>query len=270
MSNFRRKIMNMSQKKDYVKFEDPEVERICIENWSKDGKGITESDILKITTLSNKFSGNQVIRTFNEFEKFINVSYIGINDLNLSQGTFYKTSLTAIKLPSTLTDIRNASFHSSENLESINLENIVNIGKLSFYKCTSLNIEINLSNLESINSGAFNQSGITGINNLGKLKKLLCGDSNYYTNSPFGYCKSLTYVNIPDTIDEIQQGVFYQCTALEIVKIMALTPPILGVNVFTGTSANLKIYVPDESVEAYKAATNWSNYADKIHPMSEL
>mgnify|MGYP000472681990 CR=1 FL=1 len=29
------------------------------------------------------------------------------------------------------------------------------------------------------------------------------------------------------------------------------------------------IYVPDDSVEAYKTATNWSNYADRIRPISE-
>ena len=29
------------------------------------------------------------------------------------------------------------------------------------------------------------------------------------------------------------------------------------------------IYVPDESVEAYKAATNWVNYASIIKPLSE-
>ena len=33
---------------------------------------------------------------------------------------------------------------------------------------------------------------------------------------------------------------------------------------------NLKIYVPDESVDAYKAATNWSAYADIIFPISQL
>ena len=28
-------------------------------------------------------------------------------------------------------------------------------------------------------------------------------------------------------------------------------------------------YVPDESVEAYKTATNWSNWAGYIYPISE-
>lgn len=43
---------------------------------------------------------------------------------------------------------------------------------------------------------------------------------------------------------------------------------------FSGSGKNvsggMKIYVPDASVEAYKKATNWSQYADRIYPMSEL
>jgi hypothetical protein len=30
------------------------------------------------------------------------------------------------------------------------------------------------------------------------------------------------------------------------------------------------IFVPDELVESYKSATNWSTYAAKIKPLSEL
>jgi hypothetical protein len=29
------------------------------------------------------------------------------------------------------------------------------------------------------------------------------------------------------------------------------------------------IYVPDSSVDAYKAAENWSTYASRIYPLSE-
>lgn len=31
-----------------------------------------------------------------------------------------------------------------------------------------------------------------------------------------------------------------------------------------------KIYVPDASVNAYKAAEGWSNLADKIFPLSQI
>ena len=40
------------------------------------------------------------------------------------------------------------------------------------------------------------------------------------------------------------------------------------VSSFTGLSADLKIYVPDDSVEAYKQASGWSKYAEKIFALS--
>ena len=48
------------------------------------------------------------------------------------------------------------------------------------------------------------------------------------------------------------------------VTVEAITPPSLGHSVFLDTSSSLVIYVPAESVEAYKTATNWSDYASKI------
>ena len=48
------------------------------------------------------------------------------------------------------------------------------------------------------------------------------------------------------------------------VTVQATTPPTLDNNAFVGTRFNLVIYVPAESVDAYKVAGNWSNYASKI------
>lgn len=44
-----------------------------------------------------------------------------------------------------------------------------------------------------------------------------------------------------------------------------ITPPSVG----RFDTAPTAIYVPDDSVDAYKAASVWSNYASVIHPMSE-
>jgi hypothetical protein len=42
------------------------------------------------------------------------------------------------------------------------------------------------------------------------------------------------------------------------------TPPTGGNGMFGGNAANRKIYVPTASVNAYKSATYWSDYADYI------
>lgn len=45
---------------------------------------------------------------------------------------------------------------------------------------------------------------------------------------------------------------------------MPTTPPSIDRYVFEGNAWGRKIYVPTESVEAYKAAEYWSEYATDI------
>ena len=47
------------------------------------------------------------------------------------------------------------------------------------------------------------------------------------------------------------------------------TPPTLS-NTGAIPSTIRAIYVPDASVEVYKAATNWSSFASKIKGVSEM
>jgi hypothetical protein len=45
---------------------------------------------------------------------------------------------------------------------------------------------------------------------------------------------------------------------------VAITPPALGYYVFYNNASGLKIYVPQNSVNAYKYAKGWSDYAADI------
>lgn len=77
---------------------------------------------------------------------------------------------------------------------------------------------------------------------------------------------SLTYVDIPSTVTTIRDNAFLFCP-LSTVICRATTPPTLGTRVFNGTCT---IYVSDASVNAYKAAANWSTYASQIVGISQL
>lgn len=84
----------------------------------------------------------------------------------------------------------------------------------------------------------------------------------------FYYCRSL--VNAP----QIPSGVtnmgdtFYECRSLKEVTLL-ITTPLSYNSTLKGCSSLETIYVPDESVDAYKTATGWSEFADKIKPLSE-
>lgn len=81
----------------------------------------------------------------------------------------------------------------------------------------------------------------------------------------FAGCSSLPSITIPASVTSIGRAAFQECTSLTSVTVRATTPPTLvNSNAFSDAHSSLKIYVPSSSVNAYKAATNWSDYASKI------
>ncbi len=80
----------------------------------------------------------------------------------------------------------------------------------------------------------------------------------------FAECSSLTSVTIGDSVTEIGDYAFYLCHSLTSVYCKATTPPTGGSSVFGVNASGRKIYVPAESVEAYKSASGWSWYSFDI------
>ena len=75
----------------------------------------------------------------------------------------------------------------------------------------------------------------------------------------------LEEVTIMDGVKEIQFA-FSNCSSLKKFVIYCKTPPILSENRFI-TNEDITIYVPKESLNAYKTADKWSNLSDKIKAM---
>lgn len=84
-------------------------------------------------------------------------------------------------------------------------------------------------------------------------------------SSSFASCSRLTIVTIPDSVTSIGSKAFNYCSKLAIIVVKASTPPSLGIMAIFKSVA--KIYVPSDSVDAYKSASDWSGYADKIFPI---
>ncbi len=74
---------------------------------------------------------------------------------------------------------------------------------------------------------------------------------------------------IPNSVTSIGDGAFWDWSLVPYVEIQAITPPTLVNASAFYSQNNAPIYVPDESVDAYKTATNWVNLAHRIFSIND-
>ncbi|MBQ5752754.1 MAG: leucine-rich repeat protein, partial [Alistipes sp.] len=88
----------------------------------------------------------------------------------------------------------------------------------------------------------------------------------------FSSCYKLTSVTIGNSVTTIGYAAFSSCSSLKEVYCKPTTPPIAYKGsgaywkAFDDNASDRKIYVPTASVDTYKAATYWSEYASAIEP----
>ena len=151
---------------------------------------------------------------------------------------FQGSKIPTIYFPK-LTEAVQNTFRNAKSIKSLDLPNCIKLGNASVYSCTAL----------------------TSIN-IPKVEELVraCMTS----------CTSLEHIDLP-VCTTIGTQVFNKCTALKTVILRSETICTLaGTDAFGSCSALESIYVPDELVDEYKAATNWSSFASQIKPLGEL
>ena len=79
----------------------------------------------------------------------------------------------------------------------------------------------------------------------------------------FGYCTDLTEITIPSSVKSIGYMAFGNCQSLTKITVNAQSTFAIVDYAFDNTN-NCPIYVPNESLEAYKTTQGWSAYADRI------
>ncbi|MDY3978494.1 MAG: leucine-rich repeat protein [Tidjanibacter sp.] len=197
------------------------------------------------------------------------------------------TSLTSITIPDSVTSIGGGAFSGCTSLTSITIpDGVTSIGSSAFFGCTSLTSITIGDGVTSIGYSAFR--GCTSLASFsGKFAsadgRCLIVDNSLvafaraglteYTipdsvtsigEQAFWGCTSLASITIGDGVTSIGYYAFYGCTSLASVYCKPTTPPALYNNVFENNASGRKIYVQTASVDAYKAATNWSSYASSI------
>lgn len=208
-----------------------------------------------------------------------------------------------------VTNIGRQAFQNCSSLETIYMPNVTGIGTYAFDRCSSLSGDLILEYLTgSLGEATFRGTSITSfvaplltsiigfrdegcfmnckslksvdissVTIIGQqafqgsaLADIKMGSVTSIDQQAFQGCSALSIIDIPSGVTTIGSYAFYQSSSLESIICRPTTPPTLTDTYALQNTNNCPIYVPDASLEAYKTATNWSTYADRIHPLSEI
>ena len=71
-------------------------------------------------------------------------------------------------------------------------------------------------------------------------------------------------ITLPTTLTTIRERAFSYCDNVAKYLLQAMTPPVLGADVFTGNNKNALFYISCEAMDDYKVATNWSSLKSRL------
>ena len=195
-----------------------------------------------MTSLGNKFQNNSLIHNL-ELQYFSSLTGLNLDDIQILSGL---SSLVQVHFP----------------------DHITTIGGILQY-CNSLDFSniIFPSNLKVINGRFMIGSKMTSSKidipeGVTKIDGYLCmGNTTGNRSYRFVLPSTLTSCGIGSTVFYIRSFTYGVCKSL--------TPPTLTGNPLQ-RSSKCNIYVPDESVDAYKSATYWSSWASYIKSFSDF
>ena len=204
------------------------------------------------------------------------------------------SSFTSITLPNSLQEIGPYAFENCSSLTSITLPNsIQEIGSYAFANCSSLTSITLPNSIQEIGSYAFVGSSITSIMLPSSIQKISDGafsrcpletisfypgietiGEEAFFDAFWGCSSESVSLILPEGLKHIGKKAFAGCD-LTNCTCYAVEPPILDYNMWPGHPSTAfpfnnflqAIYVPRESVEAYKYANGWYEFANIIYPI---
>ena len=174
------------------------------------------------------------------------------------------TSLKSVSMTSSVTSIGTRAFADCEALDDVYLPaQVTSIGVAAFSGCSGMKT-IHLPNrLSSIEVQTF--SGCTSLQSI-EIPQTV----KSIGRQAFSYCSTIATVTIPALVEQMGIRAFEHCSSLRTVYCYPTVPPKWNGSsdsgFFTGCS-NLTIYVPSESVSAYRGHIDWQYWSRIIQPM---
>ena len=158
-------------------------------------------------------------------------------------------------IPNSVTSIGDFAFYGCSGLTNMELNNVANIGEYAFSGCSGLK---SLSILKANNVDASTFNGCDAIETL-----VLPYEWGVDFKMTLSGTTQLRTLYIGENTASIPDKTFVNNKNLFEVYSNATTPPSIGTATFgSETYSYATLYVPQGSVDAYKAATGWSKFED--------
>ena len=180
-------------------------------------------------------------------------------------------------IPNSVTSIGNYAFYRCSSLTSVTIPNsVTSIGNAAFGECSGLTSVSIPSSVTSIGDNNF--AGCTGLTSVSIPNRVTSIGMN-----AFGSCTGLTSITIPNSVTSIGQWAFRNCSELTSVTIGSGVTSIGGmafdgcdipeviskieepfaIDAYTfsaNTFYNATLYVPEGTIDAYKATEGWKKF----------
>ena len=211
----------------------------------------------------------------------------------IGSSAFAETGLKNCVIPEGVTSIQNVAFENCQNLESVTLPTTLETIEYNAFSNSGLTSIFIPKGVTSISSTSFNYCGKLSTisvsdenttydsrNNCNAIiqtatNQILRGTSNTIIpntatsigDNAFNDINSLTSIVIPESVTSIGQYAFRFCNSLAEVVCKAKVAPQLKSDAFSNdVLSKATLYVPEESVESYKADGEWKKFSD-IQPL---
>ena len=220
-----------------------------------------------VTIYYNYINGNKELEVANP----ITIYYSGVVNIpkkvNYNEKIYSVTSIgdyafsrctnLSITIPNSVTNIGEGAFKDCSGLTSITIPNsVTNIGVYAFWNCSSLTSVTIPNSVTNIGDRMFEDcSGLTSVTIGNSVTSIgLCAFQN---------CRGLISITIPNGVTSIGGGAFNQCKGLTSVVSLIEEPFDIDNNVFSdGPYNNATLYVPDGTIDKYKATESWNRFVN--------
>lgn len=305
----RRRVMGSKAANPFIQFADPAVKAICVEQWGGADGGIADArdrvnntkvqgvageityeQAASVVSVRKQFKNNTDIKYFDEFRFFT-----GVTVLPWYSAAFAGVNMELLTWPENIVSVgdnttQNATIkhlhvlgnkpkdYSSFSIRRANIQNVyyddinviydsVNAGGIE----GSLNYNADHIYINGVDTHYFTIPEAKPLNNCQLASKAVYGiilpsTQTTIPESAFRNTQMQT-LTIPSGVTSLGNYILYG-TALPEIIFTSIVPPTATSSTWSGNQVGV-IYVPDGSVDAYKAADNWSGVASKIKSINE-